>query len=73
MTWTSNVTFEKQYNSNATPMEVDVQNAQLQARRALPTRDAQGRTKWFFCNNYGYVKKHYWKWNNQTKKQNVQA
>ena len=65
MTWSSNVTSEKQYNNNATPMEVDVENAQLQARRIQPTRDAQGRPI-LFCNNYGHVKKHCRKWSNQT-------
>ena len=37
------------------------------------TRDAQGRPKCFFWNNYGHVKKHSRKWNNQTQKQNVQV
>ena len=73
MSWSSTVNSEKQYNNNATPMEIDIQNAQLQARRNLPTRDAQGRPKCFFCNNYGHVKKHCRKWNNQTQKQNVQV
>ena len=55
MTWSYNVTSETEYNSNAMPMEVNVQNDQLQATRTLPPRDAQGRPKCFFYNNYGHV------------------
>ncbi|KAH7292328.1 hypothetical protein KP509_29G062100 [Ceratopteris richardii] len=33
--------------SNRIPMDIDVQNAQMSARRSLPERDAQGRPKCF--------------------------
>ena len=56
----------------ATPMDIDIQNAQLRAKRALPERDSQGRPKCFYCNNYGHIRRHCRKWQNHQQKQNVQ-
>ena len=44
-------------DSTPVPMDIDVQNA-LATRRALPERDANGRPKCFYCNNYGHIKKY---------------
>lgn len=45
-------------DSTPTPMDIDIQNVQLQSRRALPVRDQQGRPKCFYCNTYGHIKRH---------------
>ena len=41
-----------------TPMDIDIQNVQMGARRQLPDRDAQGKPRCFHCNLYGHVKRH---------------
>ena len=56
----------------ATPMDIDVQNTQLRAKRALPERYSQGHPKYFYCNNYSHIRRHYRKWQNHQQKQNVQ-
>ncbi|KAH7352477.1 hypothetical protein KP509_19G047700 [Ceratopteris richardii] len=55
------------------PMDIDIQNAQVAARRALPKRDANCHPKCFFCNNYGHVRKHCRKLKSQQHHQNAQV
>ena len=40
------------------PVDNDVQNVQLHARRNLPNHDGQGRPKCFYYHNYGHVQRH---------------
>ena len=54
------------------PMDIDVQNMQLQARRNRPDRDSQGRPRCFYCHNYGHVRRHCRKLQQQSHKQQVQ-
>ena len=54
------------------PMDIDIQNAQYSARRALPTRDTRGRPKCFYCNNYGHIKRDCRKLKSQQHYQNSQ-
>ena len=66
---------KQQYlDSTATPMDIDVQNAQTQTayRRSLPAKDAQGHPKCFFCNNYGHVNKYCRKLKQQQQNQKSQ-
>ena len=56
----------------ATPMDIDVQNVQMQTRRNLPNRDAQGRPKCFYYHNYGHVRRYCRKLQQQSHKQQAQ-
>ena len=53
-------------------MDIDVQNAQSNARRALLERDAHGRLKCLFRNNYGHIKRYCRKWAATRQMQQVQ-
>ena len=71
------------------PMDVDVQNVQLNHRQqhqqsnfrnpsypnrcSLPDRDTQGRPKCFYCNYYGHVKRHCRRWLATQQLQNSQV
>ena len=66
----SSTDLRTQYQGVA-PMDIDVQNIQLQARRNLPNHDGQGHPKCFYCNNYGHVRRHYWKLQQQSQKRQV--
>ena len=50
-----------QVESTACPMDIDIQNAQINTKKQLPSRDTQGRPCSFYYNNYGHVKKYCWK------------
>ena len=54
------------------PNTIDVQNMQVQPRRNRPDRDEQGRPKCFYCHNYGHVRRHCPKLQQQSHKQQVQ-
>ncbi|MCO5566622.1 hypothetical protein L7F22_020299 [Adiantum nelumboides] len=41
--------------SQPTPLDIDIQNVQVNSRRALPDRDAQGWPKCFYCNTHGHI------------------
>ena len=56
----------------ATPMDIDVQNMQMQTRRNLPNRDAQGCPKCFYYHNYGHVRRYCRKLQQQSHKQQAQ-
>ena len=60
-------------DTTPSPMDIDVQNAQMTQRRPRSDRDAQGRPRCFFCNNYGHVKRHCRKFQSQQQHQNVQV
>ena len=49
---------KQQVEPTTCPMYVDIQNAQINAKKQLPSRDTQGRPRCFYCNNYGHVKKY---------------
>ena len=55
-------------------MDIDVHNSQAHTsyKRSLPEKDAQGRPKYFFCNNYGHVKIYCRKLKAQQQTQNSQ-
>ena len=71
--WThpSSTDLRAQYQGVA-PMDIDVQNMQLQAHHNLPNHDDQGRPKCFYCNNYGHARRHCRKLQQQSHKQQVQ-
>ncbi|KAH7415493.1 hypothetical protein KP509_14G048100 [Ceratopteris richardii] len=54
-------------------MDIDIPNAQLAARRALPEWKANGCPKCYFCNNYGHVRKECRKLTAQQHHQNAQV
>ena len=47
-----------QVESTSCPMDIDIQNAQINAKKQLPSRDTQGHPRCFYCNNYGHVKEY---------------
>ncbi len=70
------IPISRPHDGGPSPMDIDVQNAQISQRRSLLERDANGRPRCFHCNLYGHVRKHCRKWKmqqtNKTHTQNAQ-
>ena len=64
--------FDNAQYQGATSMDIDVQNVQMHTRHNLPNRDAQGRPKCFYCHNYGHVRWHCRKLQQQSHKQQAE-
>ena len=62
----------RSYDPGPSPMDIDVQNAQIPHRRSLPDRDRNGRPRCFHCNLYGHVRKLKLQQGNKQHSQNAQ-